>query len=84
MYHVGEAVGGEFDFGQDIVASTHFSHGKHLINRRLFSVEKLAQDDSQWMEKVFENALKDPTIDWNEGSANIWLSVVKQIGHPAM
>jgi hypothetical protein len=29
------------------------------------------QDDPQWMEKIFENALKDPRVDWNTGSDNI-------------
>ena len=29
------------------------------------------QDDPEWMEKIFENALNDPTVDWNTGSANI-------------
>ena len=28
-------------------------------------------DDPEWMEKIFENALNDPTVDWNTGSANI-------------
>ena len=29
------------------------------------------QDDAEWMERIFESALNDPTADWNTGSANI-------------
>ena len=29
------------------------------------------RDNPEWMEKIFENALNDPTVDWNTGSANI-------------
>ena len=29
------------------------------------------QDGAEWMEKIFENALNDPTVDWNTGSGNI-------------
>ena len=29
------------------------------------------RDDPEWMEKIFENALNDPTVDWNTGRANI-------------
>ena len=29
------------------------------------------KDDARWMENIFENALNDPTVDWNTGSANI-------------
>ena len=29
------------------------------------------KDDARWMENIFENALNDPTVDWNAGSANI-------------
>ena len=32
---------------------------------------RMMQDDAGWMENVFENALNDPTVDWNAGSANI-------------
>ena len=27
--------------------------------------------DAEWMEKIFEEALKDPRVDWNTGSDNI-------------
>ena len=29
------------------------------------------RDDPEWMEKIFENALNNPIVDWNTGSANI-------------
>ena len=29
------------------------------------------QDGAEWTEKIFENALNDPTVDWNTGSGNI-------------
>jgi hypothetical protein len=29
------------------------------------------QDDAEWMEKIFEEALRDPRADWNTGSDNI-------------
>ena len=29
------------------------------------------RNDAGWMENIFENALNDPTVDWNTGSANI-------------
>ena len=32
---------------------------------------RMMQDDAGWMENIFENALNDPTVDWDTGSANI-------------
>ena len=32
---------------------------------------RIMQDDVEWMEKIFEEALNDPTVDWNTGSDNI-------------
>ena len=29
------------------------------------------QDNVKWMEEIFENALQDPSTDWNMGNANI-------------
>ena len=41
--------------------STYFPDGQHLINRRLFSLKKLAHDAGQCrVEKVIENASKIP------------------------
>ena len=32
---------------------------------------RIMQDDAEWMETIFGNALQDPSADWNTGSANI-------------
>ena len=32
---------------------------------------RMMQDGAEWMEKIFENALNDTTVDWNTGNANI-------------
>jgi len=29
------------------------------------------QDNAEWMENIFEDALQDPLADWNTGNANI-------------
>ena len=29
------------------------------------------QDDAEWMEKIFENALENPSADWDTGNANM-------------
>jgi serine/threonine protein kinase len=29
------------------------------------------QDNPEWMEKIFENVLQDPSTDWNTGNANV-------------
>ena len=41
------------------------------IAHDLWEKERTMQDDAEWMEKIFENALKDPRVDWNTGSDNI-------------
>ena len=41
------------------------------LNYPLWTAWRIMQDDVQWMEKIFENALQDRGVDWNTGSDNI-------------
>ena len=41
------------------------------IAHDLWERGRTMRDDLEWMEKILENALKDPRVDWNTGSDNI-------------
>ena len=47
------------------------SRAQLAIAHDLWEKGRTMQDDAEWMEKIFENALKDPRVDWNTGSDNI-------------
>jgi hypothetical protein len=47
------------------------SRAQLAISHDLWGKGHTMQDDPQWMEKIFENALKGPRADWSTGSDNI-------------
>ena len=47
------------------------SRAQLTIAHHLWEKGRTMRDDLEWMEKIFENALKDSRVDWNTGSNNI-------------